>query len=62
MFTFTAAFIDSCGGGVGNGKLITWSIFIAFICKIKPSMGRTSISGGENSEKKLLKTAEEYKR
>jgi len=38
---------------------LTFSIFSAFICRIKSSTGRFVISGAENFSKSM-KTAEEY--
>jgi hypothetical protein len=36
----------SASGGVGNGKLTTTSISMAFICSTNPSTGNFKMSGG----------------
>ena len=50
----------SISGGDGNGKLITLSIFIVFICRSKSSTGFLCISGTVNSANWSLNTADEY--
>ena len=50
----------STEGGVGKGKLITFSIPIEFICKIRSSTGLLTISGSANFSNSSLNTLDEY--
>ena len=50
----------STEGGVGNGKLATWSIPRAFICNTRSSTGLRQMSGSENWINWFWNTADEY--